>query len=86
MVWTLEEDDAKQVILNNNVKQQVASSTSRDPLHIPSSSVTKARAKRIKEALIGLVWETLAKQMAIGLTNLDKNAKGVIELTVIFLA
>ena len=40
-----------------------------DPLQIPTGPITRARAKRIKEALNGLVQETLAKQISLGPSN-----------------
>ena len=54
----------------SDVKQQAI-----EPLEIPSGPITRARAKKIKEALIGLVQETWEKQIAIGPTN---NAENVI--------
>jgi len=54
----------------SDVKQQAI-----EPLEIPSGPITRARAKKIKEALIGLVQETWQKQMAIRPTN---NAENVI--------
>ena len=45
--------------------QQDDSSTSNDPLNIPSGPIARARAKSIKEALNGLVQEAWTKQTAI---------------------
>ena len=56
--------------------QQAGSSTSSDLLQIPSSPITRGRAKRIKEALNGLVQETWSKQLAIG-SNKVKNVENV---------
>ena len=42
--------------------EQANSCTPRDPLQIPTGPITRARARRIKEALNKLVQDTLAKQ------------------------
>ena len=57
--YTFEEgvDDA-----THQVKQAV-SSTSSDPLQIRSRPITRARAKRFKEALYRLIQDMWAKQM-----------------------
>ena len=44
--------------------KQVVSSTSSDPLQIPSRPITRARAKRFKEALNRLIQDMWAKQMS----------------------
>ena len=43
--------------------EQVVSSASSDPLLIPSGPITKARAKRFKEAFNGLIKDIWAKQI-----------------------
>ncbi|XP_028804359.1 uncharacterized protein LOC114759360 [Neltuma alba] len=50
----------------NDVIHQADSSTSNDLLQIPSEPITRARAKIIKQALNGLVQDTLAKKVVIG--------------------
>ena len=55
-------------------------SNSNEPLQIPSGPITRARAKRIKEALNGLVQEVLKKQMAFGSTNENEDSMDVINL------
>ena len=57
--------------------QQEDTSTSKDPLRIPSGPITRARSKSIKEALNRLVQEAWAKQMAIGSTIGHKDAENV---------
>ena len=64
----------------NDVIQQAASSTPSDPLQIPSGPITRAKAKRDKEPLNGLVQETWTKQMAIGSTNMKQNGENITNL------
>ena len=44
--------------------EQAVLSTSSDPLQIPSRSITRAHAKRFKEALNRLIQDMWAKQMS----------------------
>ena len=46
--------------------EQVVLSVSSDPLQIPRRSITRAWAKRFKEALNGLIQDMWAKQMSQG--------------------
>ena len=52
----------------------------KDPLHVPVGSITKARSKKIKEALNGLIQEILADSNT-GHSKLDpKENEGIINL------
>ena len=44
--------------------KQALSSTSSDPLQIPSRPIIRAQAKRFKEALNGLIQDMRAKKMS----------------------
>ena len=58
--------------------EQVVSSGSSDPLLIPSEPITRARAKRFKEAFNGLIKDIWAKHLSKESTNV-KNDLSIIQ-------
>ena len=52
----------------------------KDPLHVPVGPITKARSKKIKEALNGLIQEILADSNARHSKLGPKEDEGVINL------